>query len=205
MRTWTFEERRPPGDGPWVAEPDKAQWLDEETGLDCLIVRNRHGALCGYVGLPPVHPLHGKSYDEVHDVTDIQVHGSLTFAGLCQEGAEDGPGICHVPEPGRPAEVWWLGFDCGHSFDLSPGLVAIIAESRAQMREFVGLPGETYRTFEYVRGEVTSLARQLAQPEPREQLDLCAGCGAPVYADEPHETTHGQTRHEGCREAGDGL
>ena len=36
---------------PWLDEPDKAQWIDKTSGLDCLIVRvKHHGALCGYVG-----------------------------------------------------------------------------------------------------------------------------------------------------------
>src|SRR4051812_13771303 len=52
------------GDGPWQSEPDKRQWHDEATGLACLIVRGPMGALCGYVGLPPGHPWHGKEYHE---------------------------------------------------------------------------------------------------------------------------------------------
>lgn len=54
--------------GPWDAEPDKKQWQDEVTGLPCLIVRVEHsGHLCGYVGVPAKHPLHGKSYSEPCD------------------------------------------------------------------------------------------------------------------------------------------
>lgn len=49
------------GDGAWVDEPDKAQWQDETTGLPCLLVRNPGGALCGYVGVYPTHPYHGKA------------------------------------------------------------------------------------------------------------------------------------------------
>ena len=158
MRTWTFPERRPALDGPWRDEPDKAQWVDEATGLDCLIVRNRRGALCGYVGVPPGHPLHGRDYAD----TDLDVHGGLTYSDYCQEGAEDGPGVCHVPEPGRPAEVWWLGFDCGHYYDLSPGVM----EANQRLQREVGIPwyrGEegTYRTFGYVRDECASLAAQV--------------------------------------------
>ena len=158
MRTWKFSERKPATDGPWAAEPDKAQWVDPATGLDCLIVRNHSGALCGYVGLPPGHRLHGVDYDEAHGLADIEVHGGLTFADRCQEGAEDGPGICHVPEPGRPAEVWWLGFDCAHAGDLIPGMQEVYAA--------VGIArtyrSDTYRDFAYVQREVTEMARQLA-------------------------------------------
>jgi hypothetical protein len=50
--------------GPWDTEPDKAQWQDRATGLPCLIVRSRIGALFGYVGVLPGHPLHGVEYGQ---------------------------------------------------------------------------------------------------------------------------------------------
>jgi hypothetical protein len=51
--------------GPWLEEPDKIQWIDEATGLDCLIVRqSESGHLCGYAGVPPGHPLHGAPHSE---------------------------------------------------------------------------------------------------------------------------------------------
>ena len=50
--------------GAWQDEPDKVQWIDEETGLDCLIVRNPGGALCGYVGVAEGHSLFEVSYSE---------------------------------------------------------------------------------------------------------------------------------------------
>ena len=31
------------------------------TDLDCLAVRNQHGSWCGYVGVAPGHPWHGRS------------------------------------------------------------------------------------------------------------------------------------------------
>lgn len=157
MRTWTFAEVRPPAGGPWDTEPDKAQWVDEATGLDCLIVRAEPGSLCGYVGLPPGHPLHGES---AHAAAKVWVHGGVNFASSCQEGAEDGYGVCHVPEPGRPHDVWWLGFDCAHiPGDKCPTYAVTVAEVLGEDNTFAK---GTYRTFEYVKGEVESLARQLA-------------------------------------------
>jgi hypothetical protein len=67
--------------GKWDNEPDKIQWQDEVTGFPCLIVRGPHGALCGYVGVAPGHPLHGKEYDDA----EVDVHGGLTFAHGCSE------------------------------------------------------------------------------------------------------------------------
>jgi hypothetical protein len=156
VKTYTFPERRPKISGPWDNEPDKAQWIDEATGLDCLIVRNHFGGLCGYVGVQPGHEWHGVEYG----VPDVDVHGGLTFADLCQEGAEDGPGVCHIPEPGRPANVWWLGFDCGHYMDIQPAMI----EEDFPYGDMWGLK-PAYRTFEYVQQECAGLAKQVAERE----------------------------------------
>lgn len=140
--------------GPWDDEPDKVQWVDEATDLDCLAVRNSMGVWCGYVGVPPCHPAHGADYTDL----DVDVHGGLTFASSCNEEAEDeGHGICHVPLPGREANVWWLGFDCGHvGFDVIP----------AFLKHDVNLPksgrfASVYRNLDYVKAECASLAAQL--------------------------------------------
>lgn len=95
-------------DGPWMTEPDYVSWVDEATGLDCLVVRNRMGALCGYVGMPVGHPWFGMHYDEVPQAMDSAAHGGLTYSSECAGH------ICHD----SPNEVWWLGFDCGHYGDL---------------------------------------------------------------------------------------
>lgn len=154
--------------GEWTAEPDKIQWPDSETGLPCLIVRGPGGALCGYVGVPDTHPWHGKAYGDAvgtctedcsddshwsHSVgSQLQVHDGLTFSDACSHSADE-RGICHIPGPGEPDNVWWFGFDCAHSGDFSP-----------KYERHYGPSGyESYRNVEYVRYEVTSLARQLAE------------------------------------------
>lgn len=160
MKTWTFAETHPKMPGPWSDEPDKAQWIDEKTNLDCLVVRNRLGALCGYVGVPPEHPLHGEDYD----TPAVEVHGGLTYADRCVEGAEDAPRICHIPEPGRPADVWWFGFDCAHAWDLIPGMRETYAMADIMRVD----TSEVYRTFTYVQQEIAQLAQQLAASGIRE-------------------------------------
>ena len=72
-------------------------------------MRNAGGALCGYVGVLPGHPAHGKGYDSID--ADISVHGGLTFSGACHPDVDESAGVCHVAAPGAP-EPWWLGFDC---------------------------------------------------------------------------------------------
>lgn len=134
------------GGGPWQTEPDKKQWLDRETGLPCLIVRNRLGALCGYVGVPKSHPWFGLGYDELEGV---DVHGGLTFAGPCSKGGKECESVCHSVEPGEDDEVWWLGFDAAHGGDICPGL------------PFPAFGWAAYRDFDYVTAEVQKLAGQI--------------------------------------------
>jgi hypothetical protein len=137
------------GPGEWDGEPDKVQWTDSSTGLVCLAKRNSHyGNWCGYVGVAPGHQCHGKGYDDL----DVEVHGGLTFAGGCDEGPPEQT-ICHVPEPGAPDHLWWLGFDCHHAWDLAPG-------SNAYWRER-GKPDEHYRPLPYVKGQCAALAKQI--------------------------------------------
>lgn len=168
------------GYGQWCHEPDKVSWVDEATGLDCLIVRSQvMGALCGYVGLPPGHDLYGRYYDEIHA---IECHGGLTFSDRCQPTMSPAVGVCHIPQDGRPVDVWWLGFDCGHAWDLcpphearmramglpeSPAIDALVAEAEAgyDVDELIArraLPAVTYKPLWFVRSWVLELASQLA-------------------------------------------
>lgn len=64
-------------------------------------------------------------------------------------------GICHLPEAGEPERVWWFGFDCSHSGDVSPGYE----------RSF-SYGGDSYKDADYVRSEVAALAKQLAALPP---------------------------------------
>ena len=164
MRTWHHpEEKVGLPDGVWKDEPDKAQWVDPSTDLDCLIVRNHSGVLCGYVGVPPEHPAHGHEYNDLN----VAVHGGLTYANSCNEDAEEGHGICHIPEPGRPDDVWWFGFDTGHHTDYVPGMadeMARIVKSSKELSDLAwrGFTPADYKTFDYVKTEVEALATQLA-------------------------------------------
>ncbi len=134
--------------GPWDSEPDRVDFVCAE--LACFVLRHpRHGCWCAYVGVPKEHPCYGKEPFAV----PAEIHMGLNYGGVCN-GL-----ICHIPEPGMPADVWWLGADFGHAFDLCPGVDA---------REFamgvlpVRCGIETYRTLTYVRKQTEQLAKQLA-------------------------------------------
>lgn len=134
------------GPGPWQDEPDRLEF--EAHGFPCLIRRSEtSGALCGYVGVPPGHPWHGKD----HDAIDADVHGGLTYSNARQGD------ICHVPKPGEPEDVHWLGFDCAHCFDVMPRIDALVASVAIRApKPFTDI----YRCIEYVGSEVESLALQ---------------------------------------------
>ncbi len=136
------------GAGEWQNEPDRLDFI--HAGFACMALRHtRFGHWCGYVGVPREHPYYGKPYDE----PDVEFHGGLTYANRCNAD------ICHVPEPGMPDDVWWLGGDFAHCNDMSPGINAVLAS----------LPGGTsrphdwqvYRALPYVRSQIEGLAEQL--------------------------------------------
>lgn len=172
VQEWSYrEDKKEWPVGPWTSEADKVQWVDEATGLDCLILRNRSGALCGYVGVPESHPWHGKGYSSCTRTpvceegycdhgpdSMVRVHGGLTFADACHESGKPEESICHIPEPGRPEHVWWFGFDCHHSGDLGPSMIRWNQEHGFSKLD----RGDVYRDRAYVEAEVAALAKQIA-------------------------------------------
>ena len=128
-------------DGPWMSEPDRLEF--EAHGFPCLIVRQPHnGGLCGYVAVPPGHPWYGVRYQDL----DPEVHGGLTYSDFCQGN------ICHVPKPGEPDNVYWLGFDCGHYHDYQPAYPGDLNLRFGHER--------VYRDIAYVKQQCEELAKQ---------------------------------------------
>ena len=138
------------GEGPWQSEPDRLEF--HHAGLPCIVLRHPElGHFCGYAAVPPGHPAHGKDYDSV----GVEAHGGLTYADRCSGQ------VCHVPQAGESEDVWWLGFDCGHAFDFSPG-----ARARLRSLGFDRHRDEVYRDIAYVRQQTESLAEQLQAMQP---------------------------------------
>jgi hypothetical protein len=92
--------------GPWTTEPNKLQWVDAATRLPCLIVRNWVGNLCGYAGVYPGHPLHGKRHYDVGLI--VPPDRNVNYSAGCAPGEDESQGICHIPEPDTAEDVWDL-------------------------------------------------------------------------------------------------
>lgn len=127
---------------PWENEPDEER--SEVLSLRYAIIRHpslKH--LCGYVAVPPGHPLHGKHYDAVEaPESSPGVHGGLTYSGD------------RAPSDPDAGPDWWFGFDCAHHGDLVPGVLAV--------RAMPARSGEVYRDMAFVRAQIAVLATWLA-------------------------------------------
>ena len=160
MKTIEYKSSEPRDwpSGPWDDEPDKIQFEEPETGLPAIARRNQQGAWCGYVAVSEGHPWYGADYwaDEHLDkdiVEIVDVHGGVTYAGATQGKDSVLPNVQQLslsPSDEKCEGLWWFGFDCAHYGDTSP----------AYDWSFGG--EYTYRTLDFVKAEITKLARQVA-------------------------------------------
>lgn len=135
------------GEGPWKYEQDRLEW--DYHGYPCLMVRSEEtGAWCGYVGVPPEHPLYKKKYQDVH----LAVHGGVNYSSYCS-GA-----VCHRKVE-EPHDTWWLGFHCGHALDFSPAMESVFWRKLGHPSMFGSIG--VYRDVRYVQNQVYLLARAI--------------------------------------------
>lgn len=100
-------------EGVWQDEPDYQHWVDEETGLDCLIVRQpSSGHLCGYVGISKDHPLYGIKYGDcslpearVSNAEEVAQHHVDQMRFLVEELKYDSE---RALESGNLLDRYWL-------------------------------------------------------------------------------------------------
>lgn len=202
------EEVRPKTAGVWLGEADKVAWRDPATGYECIMMRATSGGhLCGFVGIPPEHPLYGYEDDAIPASLGIDVHGGLNYSRTCQEGPAPDPRwvpkggiarhsrrVCHAP----PVEMvrvetthatgyrvqhddaWWVGFSCDHVYDLVP--------DRTGRPGFLGQEtGQVYRDDGYVVREILFLAAQLRAIQDCVPLPSRQGEGPPPMGLDPRE------------------
>jgi hypothetical protein len=126
----------------WELEPDEATFVSH--GYWCEVKRHPElGHLCGYVLMGAHHPLASETEP------DLAVHGGITY----NSGTK-------------------MGFDCGHTGDISPYLA-----TRYGLRNYSD-PNyhERYRNMAFVKGQLENLAAQLREVDPIvevKRLDPC--------------------------------
>jgi hypothetical protein len=131
----TAEQRSEWDDGPWNSEPDLAAWTMTLQGhtLYCAIIR--HTELGHLCGYVGVDDKHPAYRADTSWEGDFspECHGGITFSNTRDN-------------------VRWFGFDCAHGWDVHPYKALRYAGTDA-----------VYRTFDYVMGEVRSLAAYVAK------------------------------------------
>lgn len=176
----TAESRKP-----WKLEANYANWIDSDTGYNCIIFREEHDALCAFVCIERPHPFYGRNTkgksgkntpiakDESAALASfraIEVHGGISY---CE------PFLYHTNTTSVVSiSSWWIGFNCSHSSDYVPSYLEIIdlvppdddltATDIEELRQSIlnnDTPESAYRTFSYVEEQCRLLAKQLKANE----------------------------------------
>lgn len=140
MKEWIHFDKKKWPPGPWKKEPDLAVWVYKN--YHCRIERGEYGAFCGYVSVPPGHPLFELNNNDIKKrYPELRCHG----------------GITHTESELVSNEKigWWIGFDCNHATDIAPLKEPFYS-------------GQVYRNFQYVKNETESLAQFLEMVEKKE-------------------------------------
>lgn len=186
MKTWNTKDKSTWQPGPWTNEPDKAQWIAH--GLDCLIVRNQSGALCGYAGVPEKHPLFGVGYSEespalakalearMNSPVDEKQLGLGVMLGLMLgEGEKQTPEMAFSVHGGltfaakcRPSDdpahgICHTGEDVANKVVWWFGFDCAHAGDVSPAYERHFGYSEVYRDFDYVKQQTENLAKQLSE------------------------------------------
>lgn len=142
LNRWTFIDKSTWKDGPWKQEPDRIEWIDNTTGLFCLIVRKPSGVLSGYVGVRKDHPF----FLHPHHLLRLWVHRGLSYCNLSR--GDDETGIRYTFSSQDSGRIWWFGFSCDSEDDLFPAYRSSLGQ---------------YRDIEYVTQEIVSLIEQIQE------------------------------------------
>ncbi len=174
---------------PWESEPNYAEWIDSESGYNCVIVREVHDALCAFVCIERPHPFYGRrSNGEPGKNTPVAKDEQAARAAFRAMSVHGGIGYCEpFLDPSTLTSsivanigAWWVGFNCSHGGDFVPSYLEIIdtyppdedlseadIESLRQSILQDPTPESAYRTFSYVEEQCRLLAQQLkANSEP---------------------------------------
>jgi len=111
----------------------RKDWIDEETGLHCLVaalrkqpdepnsVMDMFERLGGYVEIPEGHPLFDQNFDYTVSRFAGAVHGGVTWTG-----------------PRLSPSDYWVGFDANHLWDeYDPKTVTYMANECQELARFI--------------------------------------------------------------------
>jgi len=126
-------------------------------GFKCVVILTYRGYRCGYVGVAPGHPFYDKHYNEV---SDINVHGGLTYSAYASE--------CPTYPTNQIEKMKWFGFDCSHlgdGIDLEAADKQLSRKQCADIQWYTSLSGwreidSQVRSKTYVMWECKALADQ---------------------------------------------
>ena len=129
-------------------EPDEFAW--EHNGLPCLVVRQFHGALCGYVGLKTA------PFEDYYSDAHYEVHGGVTYGDWNDRYDQDYARLMNC----ELEKYLWVGFDTCHSGDLVPKY------HHTKLGKYAPLVAEMsgddiYRDLEYMKKETNHLVDQI--------------------------------------------
>lgn len=161
---------------PWNDEPNDFML----TAFGLPVRARRHelwGHWCGFVGVPPSHPLFGHHFRDpvphppgmMKRPFAVDEHGALNVLTSTFDHAEWGEGYASVSliigahgglsyagHLHGDAENWYFGFDCSHAGDLQPLALDVGIDPEWYLSVSV------YRTMAFVQSECLNLAEQLA-------------------------------------------
>lgn len=151
MKTRYYIDKTTWSEGPWKYEYDAAHWIDEETSYVCSMRRNIYGTWSGYVGVDEDHPLF-RVANTGEEYKYIDVHGGVLSAEF---GLEND--TLFTP----PKRLWWISFSTISANDLIPETNQEPTEKAPKHKKRLS-KDITYKDFEYVKEQVTSLCHQLS-------------------------------------------
>lgn len=147
-----------------------------KAGFRAVVIMGRLGHRCGYVGLPPSHPLHGADYGEASPALSFPADEPVGKRGIiplmCCNGEARPDAVFDVHggltysgnDSGYPAKsdgLWWFGFDCGHSGDRASDEYLAAQRKKYPEHQILWLAEGVHRTLEYCVDECESLAAQM--------------------------------------------
>jgi hypothetical protein len=150
-------------------------------GFRAVVIMGSLGHRCGYVAVPPAHPLYGLDYSAesaavlpISDDEEVGSRGVIPIFLAALGGSKErldvvfnvhgsltyagGSGTYPVDANG----LWWFGFDCGHAGDAPSDEYLAKQRERYPDQSFMWERdcGQTHRSLEYCVAECESLASQ---------------------------------------------